>query len=45
MDRLAEEIKRSIAEAPDDYDAREPLWMERENLRAAINNIEGGRFR
>ena len=33
MDRLAVEIQAHEAARPDDFDGREAMWMERENLR------------
>ena len=36
MDSLAERITASIIAAPDDFDSREELWMQRENLRARL---------
>jgi hypothetical protein len=34
MERLAFEIERSLREAPGAFEEREPLWVERERLRA-----------
>ncbi len=37
MDVLAGEITRSLESSPDGFDAREALWIERENLRGEYN--------
>jgi hypothetical protein len=41
MGRLAEEIMASLTnvDTTDDFDAREELWMERENLRAELARV------
>lgn len=36
MDAIARQLVASIAATPNDFDAREPLWMERESLRAKL---------
>lgn len=36
MDELGRQIKDSLRDAPDDFDAREPMWMDREDLRAQL---------
>jgi hypothetical protein len=41
MGRLAEAIMASLTnvDTTDDFDAREELWMERENLRAELARV------
>lgn len=34
LDRLSNAITASLRDDPDNFDAREPLWMQREDLRA-----------
>jgi hypothetical protein len=36
LDRLAGALLRHMHAAPDDFDGREPLWIQRENLRAEL---------
>lgn len=37
MDELAEQIAASVLAEPENFDAREHLWQERENLRASLS--------
>lgn len=39
MDRLAGEILRTMHSAPDDFDALEPLYMRREDLRDELAQL------
>ncbi len=40
MDDLSIVILRHIDEHPDDFDAREELWMRREELRAELHDLK-----
>ena len=36
MEELAEAIRTSLRSEPENFEGREPLWMEREELRAMM---------